>query len=498
MDGNDGNRTAIAIWGFGPHGQRLFYSIGCFGSGYRVSALFDRTPDGVDPKRVPQRMRVLPADELPALYRAGRFEKVLIGAGTPAGREDVRRQLAQWGIPELPEAAALGSFMPQAGDDRSGPAVLAKAAFLQPLLGRMCDAVSRELFITRLFMELTGNDGPFLDAAGRADGGGAFVLHELQQVMNQNGTARAVLFGGGADGAVNRRVLERCGIPVAAYCSLTPAEVPADWPGASRCIMPDLLCGSAFADCTVIVSSREKRARILSCLEELHVPTERIYEPAGTRRAVLAGIRAGQYFDVWEPKKQEIFVDCGAYDGQTIREFSAWCGGSFRAVHALEPLPQMEAKLAEAARELDGRAVYLHRCAAWEKEERLPFYLDREEAGSGIRRETSTAAQIFVRGVPLDALISGPVTFIKMDVEGSEMAALNGAERLIRTYRPRLAVSVYHRVLDAVYLARRILEMVPEYRLKLRHYGAGIFETVLYASVDDWEDEAPDDEKQGL
>ena len=66
------------------------------------------------------------------------------------------------------------------------------------------------------------------------------------------------------------------------------------------------------------------------------------------------------------------------------------------------------------------------------------------------------------------------------------------------TYRPRLAVSVYHRVLDAVYLARRILEMVPEYRLKLRHYGAGIFETVLYASVDDWEDEAPDDEKQGL
>jgi hypothetical protein len=41
---------------------------------------------------------------------------------------------------------------------------------------------------------------------------------------------------------------------------------------------------------------------------------------------------------------------------------------------------------------------------------------------------------------PLDALVVGPVDFIKIDAEGMEMAVLAGAASLIARYRPHLFV----------------------------------------------------------
>jgi len=74
-----------------------------------------------------------------------------------------------------------------------------------------------------------------------------------------------------------------------------------------------------------------------------------------------------------------------------------------------------------------------------------------------------------------------------MDIEGSELAAINGAEQLIRTWKPRLAISLYHKAEDVFEIPERILQIVPEYRFRIRHYGAGLFETVLYGAVgDDW------------
>ena len=71
-----------------------------------------------------------------------------------------------------------------------------------------------------------------------------------------------------------------------------------------------------------------------------------------------------------------------------------------------------------------------------------------------------------------------------MDIEGSELDAINGAQRLIRTWRPRLAISIYHQPLDFMAIPARLLELVPEYRFWIRHYGMGYYETVLYASAD--------------
>ena len=80
-----------------------------------------------------------------------------------------------------------------------------------------------------------------------------------------------------------------------------------------------------------------------------------------------------------------------------------------------------------------------------------------------------------------DMLRDRKVTFLKMDIEGSELAALRGAERIIREQRPKLAICVYHKPEDMWEIPGFILNCHPDYKLYLRHYSISYTETVLYA-----------------
>jgi hypothetical protein len=55
-----------------------------------------------------------------------------------------------------------------------------------------------------------------------------------------------------------------------------------------------------------------------------------------------------------------------------------------------------------------------------------------------------------------------------MDVEGAELAAIDGAGYTIRTYKPKLAISVYHKKEDLITIPQKILSLVPDYKLYLR------------------------------
>jgi len=75
------------------------------------------------------------------------------------------------------------------------------------------------------------------------------------------------------------------------------------------------------------------------------------------------------------------------------------------------------------------------------------------------------------------------VDFIKMDIEGSELSALRGAESTIRRWRPKLAISLYHRPEDFFSIPSWIDSLGTGYRLYLDHYSIHQEETVLYAVV---------------
>ena len=75
------------------------------------------------------------------------------------------------------------------------------------------------------------------------------------------------------------------------------------------------------------------------------------------------------------------------------------------------------------------------------------------------------------------------VDFIKMDIEGSELAALKGAKNTIQKYKPNLAICIYHKIEDFYTIPKYIKEIAPEYKLYVKHHTDMEWETVLYASV---------------
>jgi hypothetical protein len=69
-----------------------------------------------------------------------------------------------------------------------------------------------------------------------------------------------------------------------------------------------------------------------------------------------------------------------------------------------------------------------------------------------------------------------------MDIEGSEIEALKGAAYTIKTKKPRIAVSVYHKPEDIINIPLFLQELMPEYKFYLRHDClVNLTETVLYA-----------------
>lgn len=85
-----------------------------------------------------------------------------------------------------------------------------------------------------------------------------------------------------------------------------------------------------------------------------------------------------------------------------------------------------------------------------------------------------------VKVVKLDDVVTMPITFLKMDIEGMELAAWGGKEHIIRD-KPVLAISVYHRLEDIHAVYGFIHDLKPDYKFILRHYGNTISEYVLYA-----------------
>ena len=80
-----------------------------------------------------------------------------------------------------------------------------------------------------------------------------------------------------------------------------------------------------------------------------------------------------------------------------------------------------------------------------------------------------------------DVLYKEKVSFIKMDIEGSELAALKGCKKIITRNNPKLAICVYHKSEDLIEIPKFILSINPNYKLFLRNYAPSATETVLYA-----------------
>ncbi|MBR0596289.1 FkbM family methyltransferase [Sinanaerobacter chloroacetimidivorans] len=189
-----------------------------------------------------------------------------------------------------------------------------------------------------------------------------------------------------------------------------------------------------------------------------------------------------QYFDLdlIQCKEDEVFVDIGAYIGDTAADFVKTFGSdSYKRIYCYEIVPENQNYIDKNIELLNLKNVINCRKGASDKSGIYSFI-------SGETTSVSRLSESGERKIPTVAIdddIEENVTFIKMDVEGSEEQALKGCRKKILENHPKLALSVYHSHKDLWKLARMIDELDPSYRFYLRYYGKELLPTeyILYA-----------------
>lgn len=192
----------------------------------------------------------------------------------------------------------------------------------------------------------------------------------------------------------------------------------------------------------------------------------------------------GQYFDFFEAKENEVFVDCGCFDGSTCYKFAGWCGHKgYEHIYSFEADPvnyEKSRKLLEPLGKCD-----LYPYGTSDVKKKVYFAADAFETSCIISEEEAKKRNFEgveqIETIALDDVLEGKrITFIKMDIEGAEYEALVGARRLIEENRPRMAISVYHKFEDFITLADLVLSMHSDYKISFRHYGFDELETIMY------------------
>jgi FkbM family methyltransferase len=213
-----------------------------------------------------------------------------------------------------------------------------------------------------------------------------------------------------------------------------------------------------------VPSERESRVRALLADDRSRFVFDSVltYRETGSLGYLFA-CESGrdELWGLLSPAAGEDYLDLGAYRGDTAAEFAARAPlyGSIRAV---EPDRRSFEKLSAYCAGLDRCECFRACVGAAPGEERF-------SGGSG-RGSAASASGEAVRRESVDSLLGGKrASLIKMDVEGAEAAALDGARETLIKYSPKLLVSAYHRADNIFSVPERVLSVNPDYRVYLRH-----------------------------
>ena len=324
------------------------------------------------------------------------------------------------------------------------------------------DDASRRIFSHRLLFNISDDRQHLVDMICSLDN--VTNADTLREYAAGTCTAPCVVFGAGS---MAQHCIADFNLPVICFCDNDPQKQGTTVAGKPVISFDRLL--TDYRHCIVVVGTVHT-AEIVRQLREHMFPESQIIACEGA-----------QYFDPVVPHSpNEVFVDAGACDGMNSVDFIQWCGGQFDRIVLLEPDPQNLSRVhknmlghvpesiskitcvAAGLGEENGTARF---CLSHDYNTRLD-----EQGGQTIRIQA------------LDSLLLGQyASFVKMDIEGAELAALRGAKETIRVHKPCLAISIYHKSEDILDIPLYILELSAEYVFYLRHYTLDAIETVLYA-----------------
>lgn len=201
----------------------------------------------------------------------------------------------------------------------------------------------------------------------------------------------------------------------------------------------------------------------ISCFEEIYSPDQ--YFPEG----------------IIKLNEEEVFVDGGAYVGDTLEKFIEKVDARYKRTYSFEPTKAIfdEMVLLKENKYQNDPRIQLFQKGLHSQNQTIGFMEYDEQAYSNTIIDNDEGARIEV--VAVDQVIDEEVTFIKLDIEGAEIEALKGARNTILKSKPKLAISIYHKYDDILTIPEYIMSLGLDYKLYLRHHGRNSCETVLYA-----------------
>ena len=334
---------------------------------------------------------------------------------------------------------------------------------------KLQDDESRNLFIAKTDFLIHNDERKFIKFL--LSNNKNYMVSRYDDIRDWYKNKKVVIRGAGCDGEMTYRILQNMGIEVEGFCDNSITKQNEGFMGKKVISEADLIVN--YRDRFVVIASRKFGASMYSNIISKYFPRENIFLP---RNGMLYATTGMQYFDcpLFVTEEEEIFVDCGCYDAETSNQFSNWCKGNYNRIIAFEPDKILFSTIKENCK-LPHFDIFPY--ATGEHKHEASFSMT-SDGGSGISANGSE--KVWVNSI--DNVLNGEkATFIKMDVEGAELESLKGASLTIQKYKPKLAISIYHKPEDIVEIPCFIESLRNDYRYYIRHYTNCMWETILYA-----------------
>ena len=172
--------------------------------------------------------------------------------------------------------------------------------------------------------------------------------------------------------------------------------------------------------------------------------------------------------------ESEIYVDAGAFVGDSVERFVWAHNGSFSRIFAFEPGPRQFAGLQARTRRLSEEwalsagSIELINAGLGDTNRSVIAATDNGQMTNFTIRNDAPANGMGIDLVSLDSFFAGDrITFLKADVEGMEMALLKGARATIQRHKPKMSICVYHYPTDIPDVTNYLADLVPDYRFRV-------------------------------
>jgi FkbM family methyltransferase len=203
-----------------------------------------------------------------------------------------------------------------------------------------------------------------------------------------------------------------------------------------------------------------------------------------------------QFFTLTE---SEVYVDGGAFNGDTVEQFSCAVRGRFKEVFAFEPsvsqFPEIHRRIQRISSKYPdsnvGERIHLVEKGLWDREGVLHFVAGMAPGADGsmvnpqsghfvetqiishlIGELAEKSHSIVVPVTSVDQVTEGRATLIKLEIEGSELKALQGSRDTIQRNRPNMAISIYHKPEDLITITEFVDDTDQGYRLGFRQHNS--------------------------